>query len=127
MLVVDFTKNNKLLTEAGILSALGSWTKTILRHMYGKDVQMVGDINSVADLANIINEEDEEPNFIIRGKYRDVKAYAIAIVKEKEYLDAYLKYGKDHLQTVRARENLAPAVSEFEAATGLRWPFKDEG
>ena len=126
MLVVDFTKNNKLLTEAGILSALGSWTKSILRHMYGKDVKMVGDIKSVADLANIISE-DEEPNFVIRGKYRDVKAYATAIVREKEYLDAYLEHGKDHPQTVKAREKLNPAVSEFEAATGLRWPFKDEG
>ena len=126
MLVVDFTKNNKLLTEAGILSALGSWTKSILRHMYGKDVKMVGDIKSVADLANIISE-DEEPNFVIRGKYRDVKAYATAIVREKEYLDAYLEHGKDHPQTVKAREKLNPAVSEFEAATGLRWPFTDEG
>ena len=99
MLVVDFTKNNKLLTEAGILSALGSWTKSILRHMYGKDVKMVGDINSVADLANIISE-DEEPNFVIRGKYRDVKAYATAIVREKEYLDAVVKSNSERPENI---------------------------
>jgi uncharacterized protein YecA (UPF0149 family) len=89
---------------------------------------MVGNV-SLSDLGKIINEDEEEaqqPNFIIRGKYRDVKAYASAIVREKEYLDAYSEYGKDHPQTAKARENLRPAVAEFESATGIQWPFKDE-
>ena len=125
MIVVDFRKENIMLNEAGILSALGSWTKTILKHMYGKDTKMVGNV-SIDTLSKIITEDDE-PNFIIRGKYRDVKAYATAIVREKEYLDAYSEFGKDHPQTVKARENLQPAISEFESATGLKWPFVDEG
>jgi uncharacterized protein YecA (UPF0149 family) len=96
--------------------------------MYGKDTKMVGNV-SLSDLGKLINEDEEEaqqPNFIIRGKYRDVKAYASAIVREKEYLDAYSEYGKDHPQTAKARENLRPAVAEFESATGIQWPFKDE-
>ena len=125
MLVIDLRKENILLQERGILTAIGSWTKTILKHMYGKDTKMVGNV-SLSDITRIINEDDE-PNFIIRGKYRDVKAYATAIVREKEYLDAYVEYGKDHPQTVKARANLQPAISEFETATGLKWPFKDEG
>jgi hypothetical protein len=124
MIVVDFRKENILLNEAGILSALGSWTKTILKHMYGKDVKMVGNV-SVDSITSLIREEDE-PNFIIRGRYRDVKSYASAIVKEKDYLDAYAEFGKGHLQTVKAREHLRSAVAEFESATGLKWPFIDE-
>ncbi len=128
MIVVDLRKENILLQEAGILSALGSWTKTILQHMYGKDTKMVGNV-TLDTLTKIIAEDDDEekePNFIIRGKYRDVKAYASAIVREKEYLDAYSEYGKDHPQMVKARENLKPAVAEFESSTGIRWPFADE-
>jgi|TARA_R100000388_G_C7221862_1_gene149451 hypothetical protein len=124
MIVVDLRKENILLQEAGILSALGSWTKSILKHMYGKDTKMVGNV-SLSDLSKMLTEDDE-PNFIIRGKYRDVKAYASAIVREKEYLDAYSEYGKDHPQTAKARANLRPAVAEFESATGLKWPFVDE-
>ena len=124
MLVIDLRKENILLQERGILTAIGSWTKTILKHMYGKDTKMVGNV-SLSDLGKIINE-DNEPNFIIRGKYRDVRAYATAIVREKEYLDAYAEYGKNHPQTAKARANLQPAISEFETATGLMWPFKDE-
>ena len=93
--------------------------------MYGKDVKMVGNVN-VGTISDIIKEDEEEPNFIIKGRYRDVKAYASAIVKEKAYLDAYSEFGKDHPQTVKARENLRPAVAEFESATGLKWPFVDE-
>ena len=127
MIVVDLTKKGTL--NESVLRMIGSWTKTILKHMYGKDTKMVGNV-SLSDLANLVKEEDddipEKPNFIIRGKYRDVKAYASAIVREKEYLDAYSEYGKDHPQTVKARENLRPAVAEFESATGIQWPFKDE-
>ncbi len=129
MIVVDLRKENILLQEAGILSALGSWTKTILQHMYGKDTKMVGNV-TLDTLTKIIAEDDDEekePNFIIRGKYRDVKAYASAIVREKEYLDAYSEYGKEHPQTAKARANLQSAVVEFESATGLKWPFVDEG
>ena len=124
MIVIDFTKNGKLLTEAGVLGMLGSWTKTILKHMYGKDVNMVADLSSIN--MNLI-KEDDEPNFIIRGKHRDVKAYAVALVREKEYLDAIVEFGKEHPHTAKARSNLVPAVREFESATGLKWPFKDEG
>ena len=127
MIIVDLTKKGTL--NESVLRMIGSWTKTILRHMYGKDTKMVGNV-TLGDAGKLINEDEEEaeePNFIIRGRYRDVKAYASAIVKEKEYLDAYSEYGKDHPQTAKARANLSPAVAEFESATGIKWPFVDEG
>ena len=127
MIIVDLTKKGTL--NESVLRMIGSWTKTILRHMYGKDTKMVGNV-TLGDAGKLINEDEEEaeePNFIIRGRYRDVKAYASAIVKEKEYLDAYSEYGKDHPQTAKARANLRPAVAEFESATGIKWPFVGEG
>jgi|TARA_B100000123_G_scaffold230969_1_gene180583 hypothetical protein len=124
MIIVDFTKKNRL--NESVLRMIGTWTKTILKHMYGKDTKMVGSM-TLNDVGKVINEEEaDEPNFVIRGKYRDVKAYASAIVREKEYLDAYSEYGKDHPQTAKARANLKPAVAEFESATGIKWPFVDE-
>ena len=116
MLVVDLS-NRKLLKET-YMETLGSWTKTLLQIMYGDDVQVVANVN-----------EDEQPQaqFIIRGKHKDVKSYAQAVVAEKEYLDAYSRYGKQHMQTVKTREALDIAVQNFEDTTGLLWPFKDEG
>ena len=57
MIVIDFRKENILLNEAGLLSALGSWTKTILKHIYGKDTKMVGNL-SITDVAKFLKEED---------------------------------------------------------------------
>tara|TARA_R100000005_G_C4947205_1_gene169226 strand:- start:394 stop:747 length:354 start_codon:yes stop_codon:yes gene_type:complete len=116
-MVIDLTKKH-LLKETH-WETLGSWTKTLLKFMYGDDVKVVANVN-----------EDEEvvkgPKFVIRGKHRDVKSYADAIVREKDYLDAYAQYGKDHLQTEKARDRLNIAVEKFERTTGLLWPFKDE-
>lgn len=117
-MVIDFS--DKILLKETYTEMLGSWSKTLLKFMYGDDVKVVANLN----------EDDEElgkgPKFIIRGRHRDVKSYADAIVREKQYLDAYSEYGKDHLQTVKARERLNTAVSNFESTTGLTWPFKDE-
>ena len=116
MLVIDLSER-KLIKET-FMELLGTWSKTLLKMMYGDDVSIV---------ANVNEEESAGPKFIIRGKHKDVKSYAQAIVREKNYLDAYSQYGKDHMQTVKAREELDIAVQNFENNTGLLWPFKDEG
>ena len=97
---------------------VGILVKVTFKNEYGDDVNVV---------ANLNEDEEENPKFIIRGKYKDVKSYAMAIVAEKNYLDVYSRYGKEHLQTVKAREELNTAVDNFESTTGLLWPFKDEG
>jgi len=117
-MVIDLSKKQML--NESFVKMLGTWSKTLLKYMYGDDVQVVANVN----------EEEEEtmnaPKFTIRGKQRDVKAYASAIVREKEYLDALVQYGKDHPQSAKARELLDIAVQNFEQTTGLVWPFKDE-
>lgn len=115
MLVIDLSER-KLLKETW-MEMLGSWSKSLLKMMYGDDVQVVANVN----------EDESGPKFIIRGKHKDVKSYAQAIVAEKGYLDVYSRYGKKHFQTVKAREELDTAVQNFENTTGLLWPFKDEG
>jgi hypothetical protein len=118
-MVIDFS--DRILLKETFTEMLGSWSKTLLKWMYGDDVKVVANLN----------EDDEEavkgPTFIIRGRHRDVKSYADAIVSEKHYLDAYSQYGKEHMQTAKARERLDTAVRNFESTTGLTWPFKDEG
>jgi len=127
-MIIDLTKKQPL--NESWLKMLGSWSKSLLKYMYGDGVQVVAGVDqpTISSLA-----EDEEsakldaPKFVIRGKQKDVKAYAQAIVREKEYIDAVVQYGYDHLQTAKAKERLDHAVQNFENSTGLIWPFKDEG
>jgi len=115
MLVIDLERAKVTLNETWN-EMLGSWTKTLLKYMYGKDVNMVANLN----------EEESSTKFKIMGKYQDVKSYAKAVAAQKEFLDAYKEFGNEHPQTAKKREELRADVSDFERVTGLSWPFKDE-
>ena len=115
MLVIDLERAKVTLNET-FTEMLGNWTKTLLRFMYGDNVSVVANLN----------EGDDKPDFIIRGKYKDIKAYAMAVSAEKEFLDAYRDFGTDHPQTQKRRHELRNHVDRFEQTTGLIWPFKDE-
>ena len=115
MLVIDLERAKVTLNETWN-EMLGSWTKTLLRYMYGKDVNVVANLN----------EEESSTKFKITGKYKDIKSYAKAVAAQKEFLDAYKEFGTDHPQTAKKREELRADVSSFERLTGLSWPFKDE-
>ncbi len=115
MLVIDLERAKVTLNETWN-EMLGSWTKTLLKYMYGKDVNMVANLN----------EEESSTKFKIMGKYQDVKSYAKAVAAQKEFLDAYKEFGNEHPQTTKKREELRTDVSNFERVTGLSWPFKDE-
>jgi hypothetical protein len=119
--------NDKQLLQEGWMTGIGNWSKTLLKLLYG-DIPMVGTLDASV-LSNLMKEDEDGEGgrkFVIRGKHRDVKAYAAALVNEKNYLDAYVEYGEDHPATVKARTRLDISVKEFESATGLLWPFKDE-
>jgi len=114
-MVIDFTNEN-LLTE-DYLKAVGAWTKWMLGRMFGSDLQ-IG--------AKLKEEEGDvkHTDFVIRGKYRDVKAYAQAIGREKEYIIAYSQFGEDDPKTVKAKSELDAATNHFTRLTGVEWPFK---
>ena len=121
--------NKKQLLQESWLETLGWWSKSLLGYMYGKDVKKVATLDG--DLLKHLAEDEENSEaagtkFIIRGKYKDVKAYAKAIVAEKNYLDDYVEYGPDHPKTAKTRAILDNKVQEFESTTGLKWPFTDE-
>jgi hypothetical protein len=113
VLVIDLQKKKTQLNETWD-EALGWWTKELLKYMYGDDVKM---------RANLNEEDEEGSKFTIIGEYEDVKSYSTAVVKQKEYLDAYTKFGPGHPQEIKAKNALNDATEEFEQITGMRWPF----
>ncbi len=118
MLVIYLEKAKTTLNET-LSNLLGKLTKTLLRYMYGNDVNMVANLN-------LKEEEGHGPKFVVRGKYKDVKAYSKALNAEKNFLDAYREFGADHPHTEKVRTLLRQDVKDFENTTGLKWPFKDE-
>ena len=119
----------KILLNESWREMLGSWSKTILKLMYG-DTPMVATLDGKTPSGLMSEQEDdgdgEGRKFVIRGKYKDVESYANAISAQKNYLDAYVEYGTEHPQTARQRAFLKTAIQKFESTTGLEWPFKDE-
>jgi|TARA_R110002074_G_scaffold231400_1_gene402981 hypothetical protein len=123
---IDFTKKH-LLTE-GWLKTFGNWNKTLLKYIYGDDVQMTADVNAVGWMDKYLQEDNDSENeirFVIRGEYKDVKAYASALVAEKNYIDALVQYDDNHPHSVKTKIVLDQAVQEFQNTTGIKWPFAD--
>ena len=123
------SKNEKQLLTESWLEMLGSWNKFLLKQMYG-DTKQVATLSG-PDTSWIRESEDEEDTggnrqFVIRGKYQDVKVWAAALSREKDYIDAYVEYGENHPTTTKARVRLEDAIQQFESTTRLTWPFKDE-
>jgi hypothetical protein len=116
MIVIDLTKKNQL--NESWLRMIGSWSKALLQQMFGKDFSLNMSLKE--------EEEENKLNFVIRGEVEDVKAYADALLREKDYLEAYAQFGKDHPMTNKQRRLLQQAVQNFESKTAIRWPFSDE-
>lgn len=114
MIYIDLTGKGRL--DESLIRAWGEWNKTLLKYIYGKDTNVVANLN-----------EDEEPEieFKIKGEYEDVKSYAIALASEADYLRSYIEKGKDSPETLEAKEKANSASSDFINKTGLPWPFKD--
>ena len=66
----------------------------------------------------------EKVPFIVKGTPRQVKAFAKAMVSEKDYYRTYKKYGLDNPKTYRSKFMLKRAIAEFEKKTGMKWPLK---
>ena len=111
---IDFTKGKQLLNESW-LRMFGAWSKELLKHMFGDELEIKAKL-----------EEDEvgEPNILVRGQYAHVKAYIEALEAEKNYIIAFSDYGKEHPRSVKVKAHLDAAVDKFQRLTGIKWPFK---
>ncbi len=114
-MVIDFT-NRDLLTE-DYLRAIGSWSKWLLNRMFGDNLSIGADLREEEG-------DHKNSNFIIRGKYRDIKAYAVSLAKERDYILTHNEYGEDHPKTVRVKAELDASTGHFTRLTGIEWPFK---
>jgi hypothetical protein len=112
---INFNKNPKLLTESW-LNNFGEWNKFLLDYIYGKDTKDV----------YMIKEEEQVLKFNVKGTVKQLRSYADALFSEKDYLEAYAQFGKDHPMTNQRRVILQQAVGQFEQTTGITWPFSDE-
>jgi hypothetical protein len=120
--------NKKVLNEVIAIASpyqryLATYSKMLLKQMYGQDVMLTADVTSL--------KEDEEDgggklSFSITGEEDDVKSYGRAIMAQKNYLDAYIQFGMGHFQTQKTREILDQEIAQFERTTGILWPFSTE-
>ncbi len=61
----------------------------------------------------------------IKGTPAQIQAFARTLESEKRYMESFRDYGLDSPQTYRTKSVRDNAISKFEKATGLKWPFKD--
>ena len=97
--VFDFTNKNKL-TE-GFIRTFGITLKGLLRKMFG----------------------GEKVPIIVKGSPREIRAFARALVREKDYYKVYQKYGLNDPKTYRSKYSLKRAIYDFERKTGIKWPL----
>jgi len=111
-IVIDLSAANKVevserlnyLQKLAISSPefLGSWIGSIMHRMFGGPAIPV----------------------TVRGTRSQIKTFANTLQKEKRYIENYNKYGLNDPNTYKSKAKLQNAVSKFERATGIRWPFK---
>lgn len=66
----------------------------------------------------------ERVPILVKGTMKQVKAFARALVHEKDYYKYYKKYGFTDPKTYRSRYRLQQAIRQFERRTGMKWPLK---
>jgi hypothetical protein len=60
----------------------------------------------------------------VKGSRSDVTSFARTLGREKKYLEAITKFGLDDPRTFQNKSKLTMAIKNFEASTGLKWPFQ---
>ena len=101
--IVDLGIARKGKLNESLLRMFGGAVKGILRYMFA---------------------DAELPPGIIRGTPSEIKSFADALNKEKQYMETYAELGLDNPQTYRDKYKLDQATSRFERQTGIKWPFK---
>ena len=98
---LDELKHNDQLNES-FLRMFGSWVSLLVKGMMGVPI---------VDIK-------------IKGSPAEVTAFAKAVGHEKKYIEAAQKHGLTDAATYKEKSKLTKAVSAFEKATGIKWPFK---
>ena len=112
---INFEEAKTRLDESW-MQMFASWTKDLMRLVYGDDVPIIAQINE---------DDDNKAEIKIVGQYQDVKAYAAAITAEAEYLKAISdRRSHDHPEVAKKKAMLDQAISKFENLTGIEWPIK---
>ena len=84
--------------------------------MFGTAVQMI--------LGRMFGQDVYVPPISITGDHNQVETFAKALAGEKKYFDSYIKYGLNDPRTYRNKYELQSAITNFERATNIKWPFK---
>ena len=114
---IDFRLVNESLQRM-----IGNMTKEIIKAMYGVDFKFDVDLATLSQ----VMKEGNTLEFSIKGEPEQVKSYEKATARTKFYLDAMEEFGKEQPMTMKRKEELDQAVSDFERETGITWPFKHE-
>ncbi len=101
-IVIDFNDLRDEKLNESFLGMFGFWVKEILNRMFGGSQIPVS----------------------VRGNPVEVESFAKALGGEKRYIETAKKYGLDDPRTYRDKAKLEKAVSSFERASGIKWPFK---
>jgi len=99
---INFTNETQI--NESFLRMFGTAVQMILGRMFGQDVYV--------------------PPISITGDQRQVETFAKALAGEKRYFDSYVKYGLNDPRTYRNKYELQSAITNFERATNIKWPFK---
>jgi len=97
--IFDFSKKSRL--NESFMATFGITLKQLMKKMFG----------------------GEKVPIIVKGNPRQIRAFAKAMVREKDYYKVYKKYGLDDPRTYRSKYRLKRAIHDFERKTGMKWPL----
>lgn len=111
--IIDFTTTKNQLNESSILRKFSADLKIILRTI----------LTNEAYRALISEKETEKPKIVVKGSKEDVKAFASALEKEKQYALNYMKHGLGSKEVSNSKLDLEKSIHDFEQTTGVKWPI----
>ena len=79
-MIIDFT-NKQPLNESW-LSMLGSWSKSLLKHMYGDGVQVVANVNQPT-ITSLVKEEEVELSSNLEASQSDLIAGEVSDLRKE--------------------------------------------
>ena len=100
-IVIDLTESKKNQLNESFLAMLGGGVEMLLKRMFGAPSVPV----------------------TVKGSESQLSTFADALVREKKYMDSYIKNGLANPTTMRSKHSLDKAVANFETETGLKWPL----